>query len=101
MALSCAGAIALLDPSMRDRAYSNCTTIGIMSIDPRDSFVNRPVTINNHVWCQKEVYAFLVTHERIVRPANYPSGAPGAGSPCGRPPTAARWPSSTWPASCS
>ena len=59
------------------------------------------LTTGNHVWRQKEVYAFLVTDERIVRPANYPSGAPGAGSPCGRPPTAARWPSSTWPASCS
>jgi 2',3'-cyclic-nucleotide 2'-phosphodiesterase len=37
------------------------------------------LTTGNHVWRQKEVYSFLATDERIVRPANYPSGAPGRG----------------------
>jgi 2',3'-cyclic-nucleotide 2'-phosphodiesterase len=37
------------------------------------------VTTGNHVWRQKEVYPFLATDERIVRPANYPSGSPGRG----------------------
>jgi 2',3'-cyclic-nucleotide 2'-phosphodiesterase len=37
------------------------------------------LTTGNHVWRQKEVYTFLATDERIVRPANYPSGAPGRG----------------------
>ena len=37
------------------------------------------LTTGNHVWRQKEVYAFLATDERIVRPANYPAGAPGRG----------------------
>jgi len=32
-----------------------------------------------HLWRQKEVYSFLATDERIVRPANYPAGAPGRG----------------------
>lgn len=37
------------------------------------------ITTGNHVWRQKEVYTFLATDERIVRPANYPVGAPGRG----------------------
>ena len=37
------------------------------------------ITTGNHVWRQKEVYTFLATDERIVRPANYPAGAPGRG----------------------
>ncbi len=37
------------------------------------------ITTGNHVWRQKEVYSFLCTDERIVRPANYPPGAPGRG----------------------
>jgi metallophosphoesterase (TIGR00282 family) len=37
------------------------------------------ITTGNHVWRQKEVFTFLATDERIVRPANYPPGAPGRG----------------------
>jgi metallophosphoesterase (TIGR00282 family) len=37
------------------------------------------ITTGNHVWRQKEVFAFLSSDERIVRPANYPAGAPGRG----------------------
>ena len=37
------------------------------------------ITTGNHVWRQREVFSFLATDERIVRPANYPSGAPGRG----------------------
>jgi metallophosphoesterase (TIGR00282 family) len=37
------------------------------------------ITTGNHVWRQKEVFAFLASDERIVRPANYPAGAPGRG----------------------
>jgi metallophosphoesterase (TIGR00282 family) len=37
------------------------------------------ITTGNHIWRQKEVYSFLATDERIVRPANYPAGAPGRG----------------------
>jgi 2',3'-cyclic-nucleotide 2'-phosphodiesterase len=35
------------------------------------------ITTGNHVWRQREVYDYLAHEERIVRPANYPSGAPG------------------------
>jgi metallophosphoesterase (TIGR00282 family) len=37
------------------------------------------LTTGNHVWRQREVYPFLAGDERIVRPANYPPGAPGRG----------------------
>lgn len=37
------------------------------------------ITTGNHVWRQKEVFGFLSTDERIIRPANYPEGAPGRG----------------------
>jgi metallophosphoesterase (TIGR00282 family) len=37
------------------------------------------LTTGNHVWRQKEVYWFLAADDRIVRPANYPPGAPGRG----------------------
>ena len=37
------------------------------------------ITTGNHVWRQKEVFSFLAADDRIVRPANYPEGAPGRG----------------------
>ena len=37
------------------------------------------LTMGNHVWSKREVYPFLDEERRIVRPANYPNGAPGRG----------------------
>ncbi|WP_147819817.1 TIGR00282 family metallophosphoesterase [Salidesulfovibrio onnuriiensis] len=37
------------------------------------------LTTGNHIWKFKDMYAFLDKEERIVRPANYPAGAPGRG----------------------
>jgi metallophosphoesterase (TIGR00282 family) len=37
------------------------------------------ITLGNHVWRQREVFPFLTSCERIVRPANYPAGSPGRG----------------------
>ena len=37
------------------------------------------ITMGNHVWRQREVFPFLDSCERIVRPANYPVGSPGRG----------------------
>lgn len=37
------------------------------------------LTTGNHVWRQRDVFAFLAADERIVRPANYPTRAPGRG----------------------
>ena len=37
------------------------------------------LTTGNHVWRQREVYPFLSSSDRIVRPANFPAGNPGRG----------------------
>ncbi|HHY47351.1 MAG TPA: TIGR00282 family metallophosphoesterase [Firmicutes bacterium] len=37
------------------------------------------LTTGNHVWKKKDFVKFLDTHERVLRPANYPPGAPGRG----------------------
>jgi len=38
------------------------------------------VTTGNHVWDKKEAVAYLSKENRILRPLNYPPGAPGTGS---------------------
>lgn len=37
------------------------------------------LTLGNHAWGKREIYSYLDTEPRIVRPANYPPGAPGRG----------------------
>ena len=37
------------------------------------------ITLGNHAFRHSDVYGFLDTEERIVRPANYPKGDPGRG----------------------
>lgn len=39
------------------------------------------ITMGNHVWNQKEIFNYINQETRIIRPANYPPGAPGRG--CG------------------
>ena len=38
------------------------------------------ITSGNHIWRKKEVIPFLEGEPRLLRPANYPPGAPGRGS---------------------
>ena len=38
------------------------------------------MTSGNHIWDKREVMDFIDRQPRLVRPANYPAGAPGAGS---------------------
>jgi len=38
------------------------------------------VTTGDHIWDQKEIVPFIDTEPRLLRPINYPNGAPGAGS---------------------
>lgn len=38
------------------------------------------VTSGNHIWDKKEIYSALEQDERLLRPANYPSGLPGVGT---------------------
>lgn len=37
------------------------------------------ITTGNHVWKKKEMIPFLMGEKRVIRPLNYPSGAPGFG----------------------
>ena len=38
------------------------------------------LTSGNHIWDKREVLEFIADEPRLVRPANYPMGAPGSGS---------------------
>ena len=38
------------------------------------------VTTGDHIWDQKDVFGFLNLEPRLLRPVNYPPGAPGSGS---------------------
>ena len=37
------------------------------------------LTSGNHIWKKKEIYPYLEEHPHLLRPANYPDGAPGRG----------------------
>src|ERR1700754_3408730 len=37
------------------------------------------ITTGNHIYRHREAYEFIDREERLVRPANYPSGNPGRG----------------------
>src|SRR5579883_551224 len=37
------------------------------------------LTLGNHAWGKREIYPYLDEEARILRPANYPPGAPGQG----------------------
>lgn len=38
------------------------------------------LTSGNHIWDKKEILDFIPSEPRLLRPANYPSSVPGAGS---------------------
>jgi metallophosphoesterase (TIGR00282 family) len=38
------------------------------------------VTTGDHIWDQKEIISFIDTEPRLLRPVNYPTGAPGNGA---------------------
>jgi 2',3'-cyclic-nucleotide 2'-phosphodiesterase len=37
------------------------------------------MTSGNHIWKKKEIYSFLDDQDSLIRPANFPAGAPGRG----------------------
>ena len=37
------------------------------------------LTSGNHIWKKKEIYPFLEEQDGLIRPANFPTGAPGKG----------------------
>jgi 2',3'-cyclic-nucleotide 2'-phosphodiesterase len=38
------------------------------------------ITTGDHIWDQKDIVTFIETEPRLLRPVNYPIGAPGSGS---------------------
>lgn len=38
------------------------------------------MTSGNHIWDKKEALDYIVREPRLLRPANYPAGAPGSGA---------------------
>jgi hypothetical protein len=38
------------------------------------------ITTGNHVWRKKEIVPYLMAEQRVIRPLNYPAGAPGFGA---------------------
>src|SRR6267378_3548433 len=40
----------------------------------------RVITTGDHIWDQKEIFGFIDTEPRLLRPINYPEGAPGHGA---------------------
>ena len=38
------------------------------------------MTSGNHIWDKKDALAYIPKEDRLIRPANYPPGAPGSGS---------------------
>ena len=38
------------------------------------------MTSGDHIWKRKDIYDYLKVSARLIRPANYPAGAPGRGS---------------------
>src|SRR5215831_11386683 len=52
---------------------------GKMTIDLLRAGVS-VITTGDHIWDQKEILSFIDTEPRLLRPVNYPHGAPGNGS---------------------
>jgi metallophosphoesterase (TIGR00282 family) len=42
------------------------------------------LTSGNHIWKRKEIIDYFLTEPRLLRPANFPNGSPGAGLFIGR-----------------
>ncbi len=38
------------------------------------------ITSGNHIWDKKEIYDYIKSTNRLIRPANYPPDSPGSGS---------------------
>ena len=38
------------------------------------------MTLGNHAWTKRDIYPYLQAQSKVLRPANYPPGAPGLGA---------------------
>ena len=48
------------------------------------------ITSGNHIWDKKDIYAYFTRSQRLLRPANFPPGCPGAGVYLHQTPSGAR-----------
>jgi metallophosphoesterase (TIGR00282 family) len=82
--------LAALLPGIRDahkpdfvivNGENSAGGVGITEKTARDLFETGAdaITLGNHSYRHREVYEYLDSEERIVRPANYPKGSPGRG----------------------
>ena len=83
-------AIAKLLPSLRERYQVDLTVVNVenaaagFGVTPAmaKTFLDQHVdvmTSGNHIWDKREIIEFITKDDRLLRPANFPSGTPGAG----------------------
>jgi metallophosphoesterase (TIGR00282 family) len=83
-------ALASVLPGLRDRhepdfvvvnGENSAGGVGVTEKTARDllEIGADAITLGNHAYRHREVYGFLDTEQRIVRPSNYPKGSPGRG----------------------
>lgn len=76
----------IVEESRIDFVIANCENaaagFGVTSEVVEELYVNHidVLTSGNHIWDKKEVMGFVGDCETLLRPANYPDGAPGRGS---------------------
>lgn len=58
---------------------AGCLGVTPATVKELEKFGVDVITTGNHVWRHKECYPLLRSHERFLRPANYPAKAPGKG----------------------
>lgn len=86
-------ALARYLPALRDQYYPDVVVANAENVaggigitpDLANELLERigvdVITLGNHAWAKREVHDYLNREKRILRPANYPPGAPGRG--CG------------------
>ena len=83
-------AIAKLLPSLREQYDIDLTVVNVenaaagFGVTPAmaKTFLDQHVdvmTSGNHIWDKREIIEFITKDDRLLRPANFPAGTPGAG----------------------
>jgi len=84
-------AVQVLLPKLRKQHEADLTVVNVensaagFGVTPliAKTFLDQGVdvmTSGNHIWDKKEAMEYIATERRLLRPANYPAGAPGRGS---------------------
>jgi metallophosphoesterase (TIGR00282 family) len=82
----------LIHRTQADFVIANCENVaGGAGVDPDSCRVLFDAgvdvcTSGNHIWRKREIVEYLEREPRLLRPANFPPGAPGAGWRCFRAP---------------